>query len=87
MMADEIHINELLLNITTQLAKLQATVETKLQEHDRRLDDLEKDKKQGARQGEYGYIVPWLIKGMLVALSIIATSAGAGGILKSIFGL
>jgi hypothetical protein len=55
----------------------------RLQNHEMRLMQLEKNKGGSIRDE----VVLWLVKGLIIALGVIATSAGASAVLKPLLGL
>ena len=77
---------DLVIRITSELASLNSNMKSTLERlanHETRLMELEKNK-GGSFKDE---VIQWLIKGLMIALGIIATSAGAGAVLKPILGM
>ena len=65
-------------------SKLGSLCET-IARHELRITELEKTEKD--RKGNFkDEIIHWLVKGLIAAIGTIATMAGAGAMLKSIFG-
>jgi len=84
---NEDKLTEIIIKITSELSSLNQNMKTtleKLSNHELRIMDLEKNKGDGNVLKE---IVPWLVKGLIISLGVIATVSGAGAILKPILGL
>lgn len=82
---NEDKFTDLVIKITSELSSLNANMKTvldNLKNHEERLNNLEK--KTDTSNSLQG-LVPLLIKGILVALGVIATLSGSGAILKTIF--
>lgn len=78
-------MTELVIKITSELSSLNAYMKTaldKLADHEKRLDDLERNK-----TGLKDTIIALLIKGLVGSIFVIGTLTGAGTLLKGIFGL
>lgn len=81
---NEDKFTELVIKITSELSSLNANMKTvldNLKNHEERLNNLEK---KTDTSNSLSNIVPWLVKGLLIALGIIATLSGSGAILKTI---
>ena len=79
-------ITDLVIRISSELASLNANMKStldKLANHELRLMELEKSKGGGLKDD----VVQWLVKGLVISLSIIAALAGAGAALKPILGI
>ena len=81
-MTDE-KIFEMFQNFLDKLQKNTDELQALLRNHETRLTVLETEKKNGIKDK----LLEWLMKGLLIALGIIAASAGAAGILKPILGM
>ena len=76
------------IKISQQIGELNASIKNmldKIANHENRITVLEAEKKSGC--GLKDQLIMWLVKGLLVALGIIATSAGAASVLKPILGM
>lgn len=80
-MTDE-KIFEMFQNFLDKLQKNTDELQEMLRNHESRLIVLETEKKNGIKDK----LLEWLMKGLLIALGIIATSAGAASVLKPILG-
>lgn len=83
-MKDE-KMTELVIKITSELSSLNAYMKTaldKLADHEKRLDDLERNK-----PGLKDTLITLLVKGLVGSIFVIGTLTGAGTLLKGIFGL
>lgn len=84
-MMNEDKMTELVIKITSELSSLNTYMKTaldKLADHEKRLDDLERNK-----TGLKDTIISLLIKGLVGSVFVIGTLSGAGQILKQIFGM
>lgn len=84
-MNDE-RIEELILKISTELAVLNSQTKSvldTLSRHENRLNELEKGKTGFSKDK----LIEWLVKGLLIALMVIASSAGVTGVVKGLFGM
>ncbi len=81
-MSDE-KIFEMFQNFLDKLQKNTDELQALLRNHETRLTVLETEKKNGIKDK----LLEWLMKGLLIALGTIATSAGAASILKPILGM
>ena len=66
-----------------KLSDMIAELKTITSNHETRLAVLETEKKNGFKD----QLIMWLVKGLLIALGVIATSAGAASVLKPILGM
>lgn len=84
-MNDE-RIEELILKISTELAVLNSQTKSvldTLSRHENRLNELERVKTGFSKDK----LIEWLVKGLLIALMVIASSAGVTGVVKGLFGM
>lgn len=84
---NEDKFTEIILKITSELSALNQNMKTaldRLSNHEIRLMDLEKKK---GSNGLLNEIVPWLVKGLVICVCVIATLSGAGAILKPLLGM
>lgn len=72
--------------ISGQIGELNGLIKTaldKIADHEKRLDDLEKNKNVSWKDD----LLKWLVRGLVASVFVIGSLCGAGGILKGIFGL
>lgn len=82
-MMDDQKIFELFQKLTDKLQENTDALKAMLTNHEARLAVLETEKKNGIKD----QLIMWLVKGLLIALGVIATTAGAAGVLKPILGM
>lgn len=82
-MMDDQKIFELFQKLTDKLQENTDALKAMLTNHEARLAVLEVEKKTGIKD----QLLMWLAKGLLIALGVIATSAGAASVLKPILGM
>ena len=80
---DDNKIFELFQKLTDKLQDNTDALREMLSNHETRIVKLEVNKDEGLKTK----LLEWLAKGLLIALGIIATSAGAASVLKPIIGL
>ena len=85
---NEDKFTDLVIRITSEPASLNSNMKSTLERlanHETRLMELER-----SERGKHGNfkdeIIHWLVKGLIAAIGTIGTMAGAGAMLKSIFG-
>ena len=84
---NEENFTNLAIKISTELASLNTNMNqvlAKISEHDERIRNLENEGKNETEKFSKQISV-WLLKGLLIALGIIATLSGSAGIIKQIF--
>ena len=84
---NEENFTNLAIKISTELASLNTNmtqVLSKISEHDERIRNLENEGKNETEKFSK-QISMWLLKGLLIALGIIATLSGSAGIIKQIY--
>ena len=84
---NEENFTNLAIKISTDLASLNTNMNqvlAKISEHDERIRNLENEGKNETEKFSK-QITVWLLKGLLIALGIIATLSGSAGIIKQIF--
>lgn len=88
-------ITELVLQVTQELAALNANMKQvleTLEAHDARIRRLELHPSNAVTyqatqdKGEYAWIVQWLLKGLMISLGVIATLTGATGLIQKLIG-
>lgn len=75
--------------ISQQIGELNGFIKTaldKLADHEKRLDDLEKEKRGAKDDGWKNQLLLLLAKASVIGAVAIGSLAGAGGILSKIFG-
>lgn len=78
----EERLTDLVIQITSGIAELNANMKTalgKLADHERRIDDLEKNK-----LGIKDTLIQWLVKGIVVAVITIGSLTGASALIQKI---
>ena len=78
----EERLTDLVIQITSGIAELNANMKTalgKLADHERRIDDLEKNK-----LGIKDTVIQWLVKGIVVAVITIGSLTGASALIQKI---
>lgn len=75
-------MTDLVIQITASLSELNANMKLtleKLSDHERRIDDLEKNK-----VGMKDTVIQWLVKGIVVALLTIGSLTGASALIQKV---
>lgn len=75
-------LTDLVIQITSGIAELNANMKTalgKLADHERRIDDLEKNK-----LGIKDTVIQWLVKGIVVAVITIGSLTGASALIQKV---
>lgn len=78
----ESKLEELVVDVLTQLAALNQNMKStleKLTDHERRIDDLEKNK-----FGIKDTVIQWLVKGIVVAVITIGSLTGASALIQKV---
>lgn len=78
----EERMTDLVIQITASLSELNANMKLtleKLSDHERRIDDLEKNK-----VGMKDTVIQWLVKGIVVALLTIGSLTGASALIQKV---
>jgi len=78
-------IEDLIIQVTTQLAALNANMKStldKLSNHELRLTQLEQNK-----TGLKDSVIAWLAKGLVAAVLVIGSLTGASALIKHVLGL
>lgn len=78
----EERLTDLVIQITSGIAELNANMKTalgKLADHERRIDDLEKNK-----LGIKDTVIQWLVKGIVVAVITIGSLTGASALIQKV---
>lgn len=75
-------LTDIVIQITSSLSELNANMKLtldKLTDHERRIDDLEKQK-----LGIKDSVIQWLVKGLVVALLTIGSLTGASALIQKV---
>lgn len=75
-------LTDIVIQITSSLSELNANMKLtldKLTDHERRIDDLEKQK-----MGIKDSVIQWLVKGLVVALLTIGSLTGASALIQKV---
>lgn len=78
----EERLTDLVIQITSGIAELNANMKTalgKIADHERRIDDLEKNK-----LGIKDTVIQWLVKGIVVAVITIGSLTGASALIQKV---
>lgn len=78
----EERLTDLVIQITSGIAELNANMKTalgKLADHERRIDELEKNK-----LGIKDTVIQWLVKGIVVAVITIGSLTGASALIQKV---
>lgn len=78
----EERMTDLVIQITSSLSELNANMKLtleKLTDHERRIEDLEKNK-----VGMKDTVIQWLVKGIVVALLTIGSLTGASALIQKV---
>lgn len=78
----EERLTDLVIQITSGIAELNANMKTalgKIADHERRIDDLEKNK-----FGIKDTVIQWLVKGIVVAVITIGSLTGASALIQKV---
>ena len=78
----EERLTDLVIQITSSLSELNANMKLtleKLSDHERRIDDLEKNK-----VGMKDTVIQWLVKGIVVAVITIGSLTGASALIQKV---
>ena len=79
-------MTELIINITSELAALNANMKStldKLADHEKRIYDLEKGKNGSFKDN----LIQWLVKGLVASIFVIGSITGASAMIKHVIGL
>lgn len=75
-------LTDIVIQITSSLSELNANMKLtldKLTDHERRIDDLERQK-----MGMKDSVIQWLVKGLVVALLTIGSLTGASALIQKV---
>lgn len=75
-------LTDIVIQITSSLSELNANMKLtldKLTDHERRIDDLERQK-----MGIKDSVIQWLVKGLVVALLTIGSLTGASALIQKV---
>lgn len=76
--------------ISTQIGELSGLIKTaldKIADHEKRLDDLEKDKDKSTRNELKDELLKWLVRGLVASIFVIGSLTGASAMIKQVLGI